>query len=77
MKGLHLAFNNRIDRAITKVDIDESNIGDKKGFCFAVTWKDRDYPNFVSALYKTRLGTTRKAIKYLKTGEYSLYGNAE
>jgi len=52
-------------------------VKDKRGWCFEVFYDNRPYPNFISALYKTRIGATRKLKKYLKTGEFSLYGNAE
>lgn len=77
MDRLHKAFNNKIDKNITKIEINNGFIGDKEGFNFSVYWDEREYPNFVSALYKTRLGAKRKAIKYLETGQFSLYGNAE
>lgn len=77
MDSLHKAFTERQDQNISGIRIDAGSIGEKKGFNFSVTWDERDYPNFVSALYKTRLGAKRKAIKYLRTGEYNLYGNAE
>ena len=77
MDSLLTAFDNRIDKNITSIQINESSVGYKQGFSFSVIWDKREYANFVSALYKTRLGTKRKAIKYLKTGEYGFYGNAE
>ena len=77
MKALHKAFLERQDRAITEIKINEGSLSNKQGFNFSVIWEDREYPNFISALYKTHLGTTRKAIKYLRTGEFSFYGNAE
>ena len=77
MDVLHKAFNNRQDQEITSIQINKGSIGEKQGFNFSVIWGDREYPNFTSALYKTRLGAKRKAIKYLKTGVFSFYGNAE
>lgn len=71
------AFKERQDKAISRVDIRKGTVGDKQGFCFDVFWHDRKHSNFTSALYKTHAGTVRKVTKYLRTGEFSLYGNAE
>jgi len=62
---------------ITNTLIREGNIGIKEGYCFEIYFDNRLYPNLISALYKTALGTKRKLNKYLKTGDFDFYGNAE
>jgi len=62
---------------ITKTDVDTGSVGNKKGYCFSVYFDDREYPNLISALYKTKLGAKRKLNRYIKTGEFDFYGNAE
>ncbi len=63
--------------SITNTIVRPGNVGDKQGFCFEVTWDNRPYPNFVSSLVKTEIGARRNLNKYLCTGKFSLYGNAE
>jgi len=62
---------------ITKTLIREGNLLDKKGYCFEVYFNNNQYPNIISALFKTELGTKRKLNKYLKDGSLDYYGNAE
>lgn len=62
---------------ITKTEIKKSSVGNKNGFCFCVYWDNKQYPNFVSSLVKTERGAKNNLNKYLKTGKFSLYGNAE
>lgn len=62
---------------ITKTLIREGNIGYKKGFCFEVYFSNYQYPNIISALFKTKLGTKRKLNKYLKDGSLDFYRNVE
>jgi len=57
--------------------LDIDSILNKKGFCFEIYFDDRKYPNIISALFKTELGTKRKLNKYLKDGSLDFYGNAE
>lgn len=62
---------------ITKTEIGPATVGEKRGFAFSVFYNNSKCANFLSALYKTELGARRKLNKFLKTGEFSLYGNAE
>ena len=62
---------------ITKTLVREGSIGEKKGYCFEIYYNNRRYPNFISALFKTELGTKRQLTRFLKTGQFSWYGNAE
>lgn len=61
-------------QGVTKVEF----LGDDaKGWSFAITWENRPYPNFVSSRVKTNNGAVRNFGRYIKTGKFSLYGNAE
>lgn len=62
---------------VTRIEVRECETRKGKAFCFDAYYRKADYPNFISAPYKTLNGATRKAITYLKTGKFSLYGNAE
>ena len=62
---------------VTNTIVRPGKVGDKKGYCFEVYWDNRPFPNFVSSLVKTERGAKRNLARYLKTGEFSLYGNAE
>lgn len=61
---------------ILKTLVREGKIADKKGYCFEVYYKP-EYPQIISALFKTRIGAQRKLNSYLKTGRIDFYGNAE
>lgn len=62
---------------VTKTEVYPSSIRNKKGWAFSVYWNNRPYPNFVSCLVKTEIGAKRGLKKYLNTGKFSWYGNAE
>lgn len=62
---------------ITKTEIREVNTRKGKGFCFDVYWDDRPYPNFTSSAVKTERGASRNLNKYVNTGKFGWYGNAE
>ena len=62
---------------ITKTDVYKSTCGDAKGWAFSVTWDNRAYPNFVSALYKTRKETREQLNRYLAGKGFDYYGSAE
>ena len=62
---------------ITKTVVRQGNIGNKTGYCFEVYYNNRDYPNFISSLVKTEIGAKRQLTRYINTGKFSLYGNAE
>ena len=63
--------------AITKTEVRPGRIGDKTGFCFDVYWDDREYPNLISALFTTEERAAAERDRYLETGEYDTYGDAE
>jgi len=65
------------ESGVSKVDIHKSSVGNKKGWAFSVCWNGRPYPNFVSALYKTKKEATEKLKIYLDTGKFDWFGNAE
>lgn len=62
---------------ITKTEVRNGSVGEKRGYCFEVYYDNRPSPNVISALFKTRLGTQRKLSAYVKTGRIDFYGNAE
>jgi hypothetical protein len=61
----------------TRCTFQESTVGEKRGWGFAVHYNGKEYPNFVSSLVKTNKGAVRNATRYFNTGKFSLYGNAE
>lgn len=62
---------------ITKTEVRKGKLGNKKGWCFDVYYQNNPYPNFISALFKTRKETKQELTRYLKTGDYRIYGSAE
>lgn len=62
---------------ITKTEINKSSVGNKKGWAFSAYYDNRHYPNFVSALYKTKRETVKQLERYKNTGDFDLYGSAE
>jgi len=62
---------------IVKVSVEEGAVGEQLGYMFFACYGRRKYPNFVSALYKTRTETKKKLKEYLDTGKFDLYGSAE
>ncbi len=62
---------------ITRTDVHKSSVGSKKGWAFSIYWENRDYPNFVSALYKTKKEANLNLNRYIKTGKFDYYGSAE
>lgn len=62
---------------VTKTDVSKANVGSKQGWAFSVYYDNRPYPNFTSSLVKTEKGAQRNLKKYLETGKFSFYGNAE
>ena len=62
---------------VTKKEVHQSNVGSKRGWAFSVYYDNRPYPNFISSLVKTKTGAQRNLNKYLQTGKFSWYGNAE
>ena len=62
---------------ITKTEINKSSVGNKKGWAFSVYFSNRPYPNFTSALYKTKKEIVIELDRYLETGDYDFYGSAE
>lgn len=60
-----------------KTKVYKGTVGTKEGWAFMVFFDNRCYPNFISSLVKTEKGARRNLKKYLKTGKFSLYGNAE
>lgn len=47
------------------------------GWCFSVYYSGRPYPNFISALFKTKAEAVRELKRYQDTGEFAWYGSAE
>lgn len=62
---------------ITKTVVYKATVGSKTGYAFSVYYNGRDYPSFVSSLVRTEIGAKRNLARYIKTGEFSIYGNAE
>ena len=59
--------------AITKTEIRKISQGK---WCFDVYY-NRPYPNFSSAMYKTKKETMEKCCIYIETGKFDWYGSAE
>jgi len=51
--------------------------GKKRGWAFTVTYGDREYPNIISALYKTKKETIEKLIDFFNDDKLDTYGSAE
>jgi hypothetical protein len=62
---------------ITKTEVRRSNVGSKKGWCFDVYFNNKHYPNIISALWKTKKTAATELARYIKTGKFSTYGDAE
>jgi len=62
---------------ITKTEVHRGFIGNKKGWAFSVYFNNANYPNLISALFKTKRETKSELERYLGTGEYKTYGSAE
>lgn len=76
------SFDKAMDKAreqdITEVKFHNCGEEDhKEGWAFSIYWKNRPYPNFISSKVKTNKGAVRNFCKYINTGKFSLYGNAE
>ena len=61
---------------ITAIEVHKGSLGSKRGWAFSVFF-ERDYPNFISALYKTQREAIAKSEIYRKTGKFDWYGSAE
>ena len=62
---------------ITKTTIHKGFVGNKKGWAFSVYFDNREYPNIISALFKTKRETQKELEIYLSTGKFKTYGSAE
>ena len=62
---------------VTKAEIRKVRTGKGEGYCFDVYYGNKEYPNFTSSAVKTERGCQRMLNKYLETGFFTLYGNAE
>lgn len=62
---------------VTKTEVHPGSVGSKKGWAFSVYFGGRNYPNLISALYKTKVETQKELDRYLETGEFDTYGSAE
>ena len=62
---------------ITKTIVRKGNVGKKRGWTFEVYWDNRLNPNFVGALYTTKIKASKALKKYIKTGKVEFYGDAE
>lgn len=62
---------------ITATEVYKSTCGNAKGWAFSVTWDNRPYPNFVSALYQTKRETQAQLRRYLDGKGFDYYGSAE
>lgn len=68
---------NLIAKSATKTTVERGHIDTKKGWVFSVYFHNRPYPNFISGLYTTKSKATKALNKYLKTGLFDWYGDAE
>lgn len=62
---------------ITSTNIGKATCGNKQGWAFSITWDDRPYPNFISALYRTRKEAQAQLRRYLDGNGFDYYGTAE
>jgi len=66
---------------ITKTEVHPGYLDYEKeritGWCFSVYYSGKTYPNFTSALFKTKAETIRELKRYKDTGEFVWYGSAE
>lgn len=66
---------------ITKTEVCKGHLDyeDRRvnGWCFSVYFSGRPYPNFTSALFKTKGEAIRELARYQKGGDFVLYGSAE
>lgn len=62
---------------ITKTEVHKGFIGNKKGWAFSVYFDNREYPNIISALFRTKRETKSELERYIETGEFVTYGSAE
>lgn len=62
---------------ITKTEIHKGFVGNKRGWAFSIYYDNKEYPNLISALYKTKREIEKQLQRFLETGEYSTYGSAE
>ena len=46
-------------------------------WCFDVSFDGRDFPNFTSAMYKTKTEVKSQLSRYMETGSFDWYGTAE
>ena len=59
------------------IEIGKGFIGDKKGWNFKVFFDGRNYPNIISALYKTKKETKLKMEDWFYKDKLDTYGSAE
>jgi len=62
---------------ITKTEIHKGFIGKKRGWAFSIYFNNKEYPNLISALYKTKKQIQVQLQRYIDTGKYDTYGTAE
>jgi hypothetical protein len=60
-----------------RTEVHEATVGDKEGWAFSLYLKGRSYPQFVSALYKTKPEAEQQLQRYIQTGKFDTYGSAE
>jgi len=61
---------------ITKTEVHKGSVGEKRGWAFSVYF-GREYPNLISALFKTKKEAELELERYKKTGKFVTYGSAE
>lgn len=62
---------------ITKIVVRRSSCGSKHGWAFEIYWANRPYPNFASALYKTKREAIKQLNRYLSGNGFDYWGSAE
>ncbi len=62
---------------ITKTEIHEGSLGNKKGWVFYIYFNNLYHPNVISCLYKTKQTATEKCNHFVETGNLDTYGDAE
>ena len=69
--------HNRKVENVSKTVVRRGTLANLEGWAFEVYYRDREYPNFISALYSTKRKAEEALQKYLDTGEMEFYGDVE
>ena len=65
-----------MESSIVKTTIHRASVGNKKGWAFGVYYNPR-YAGILSALFKTKKKAETELARYIATGKFVTYGDAE